>query len=424
MPKLRTLRMEMLESRAVLATFYVATNGNDNNNGAGTTPWATLQHAVDNINAGDTIVVRAGTYAGFRIEESGTATGYKTIKSAVNAKVVINAPGSENRHNSNIEVENFDETVGYWRIRGLEVTNAPLAGIDLRDADFIQVMDCYVHDNTRWGIFTGFADNIVITRNTVTGSKVEHGIYMSNSGDNASITDNIVANNYECGIQFNADISQGGDGIMSNNLIARNIVYGNGAGGGSALNFDGLVNSRVVANLLYNNKAGGIVLYRGDAAVGSSGNLVVNNTIDMPATARWAVNINTNSINNQLYNNIIIQNHPTRGVISIDASSRTGFKSDYNLFIGPRFSLDGQNTTTTLAQWRTSTGQDSHSFTAASADALFANYTARDYRLKAGSPAIDKGRNIQPVGTDIRGKPRKIGVNVDIGAYEYDPVAN
>ena len=60
----------------------------------------------------------------------------------------------------------------------------------------------------------------------------------------------------------------------------------------------------------------------------------------------------------------------------------------------------------------------------ASADALFANYAARDYRLKAGSPAIDKGRNIQPIGTDIRGKPRKIGVNVDIGAYEYDPVAN
>lgn len=422
--RFRTLRMEKLESRAVLATFYVATNGNDAANGAGTTPWATLQHAVDNINPGDTIVVRAGTYAGFRIEESGAAGAFKYIQPAVNAKVVINTPGAANRHNSNIEVENFDSTVSYWRIRGLEVINAPRAGIDLRGTSFVQVMDCYVHDNTVWGIFTGFSDNTTITRNTVTNSKQQHGIYLSNSGDNAIVTDNIVANNQQCGIQLNGDVSQGGDGLMSNNLIARNKLYGNGAGGGSALNFDGMTNSRVVANLLYNNKSGGIALFQIDAAAGSSGNLIVNNTIDMPSTARWAVNINTGSINNQLYNNIIIQNNTTRGVISVDASSRSGLKSDYNLFIGPRFSLDGQNTTVTLAQWRTSTGQDTHSLTAASADVLFANYAARDYRLKAGSPAIDKGKNIQPIGTDIRGKPRKIGTAVDIGAYEYDPVAN
>lgn len=108
-------------SQAGLAgTYYVATTGSDGGAGSSTFPWATLQHAVETIGPGDVIVVRAGTYAGCRIEKSGLATAVKTLMTDAGAQVILNAPGPKNRHNSIIEVENFSATVGYWVINGFD----------------------------------------------------------------------------------------------------------------------------------------------------------------------------------------------------------------------------------------------------------------------------------------------------------------
>lgn len=49
------------------ATFYVSNSGSNSNNGSLTSPWATLQYAVDTVQQGDTIVMRGGTYAGATI---------------------------------------------------------------------------------------------------------------------------------------------------------------------------------------------------------------------------------------------------------------------------------------------------------------------------------------------------------------------
>ena len=44
-------------------TFYVAENGSDNSgDGTESNPWASLQHAIDSVNAGSTILVKPGTY--------------------------------------------------------------------------------------------------------------------------------------------------------------------------------------------------------------------------------------------------------------------------------------------------------------------------------------------------------------------------
>ena len=57
-------------------------------------------------------------------------------------------------------------------------------------------------------------------------------------------------------------------------------------------------------------------------------------------------------------------------------------------------------------------------------DPRFADPTARDYRLLAGSPAIDAGNN-DPIGglgeLDASGHARVLGAAVDIGAHEHGP---
>ena len=44
---------------------------------------------------------------------------------------------------------------------------------------------------------------------------------------------------------MNGDESQGGDGMISGALVERNVIYGNGVGGGSGINMDGVTDSVV-----------------------------------------------------------------------------------------------------------------------------------------------------------------------------------
>src|SRR2546426_1173138 len=70
-----------------------------------------------------------------------------------------------NRHQSLIEIENFDATTRYWMIDGFEVAGSQRYGIDLRDTDFITVQNCTVHNSAVTGIFTAFSYHPLIQNN-------------------------------------------------------------------------------------------------------------------------------------------------------------------------------------------------------------------------------------------------------------------
>jgi len=402
-------------------TCYVGGPGaSDSNPGSSGSPWATLQHAVDTIAAGDTILVRPGTYVGCRIGNSGSPGAVKTLASEFPGSALVNAAGPGNRHGSNIEVELFDSTVSYWVIDGFEVVNSTHWGIDVRVTQYVTVRNCIVHNSTITGIFLAFADYSLI-ENNYSYSNGEHGIYNSNSADHVTIRGNRSLVNYGCGNHNNGDISMGGDGIISYETIEGNTFWDNGVGGGSAINCDGVSDSIIRNNLIYGNHASGISLYGGDAAECSSRDKVYNNTVIQPSDGRWAINIPStqgpaaNGTANVLANNILYTYHSFRGTITIWGTDALA-SSDYNTVMDNRFSADDENTTISLASWR-GLGYDAHSIIA-TPDQLFVSEANQNYYLKIGSPALDAGETLADVTDDINGTVRPFGMAYDIGCYE------
>jgi parallel beta-helix repeat protein len=290
-------------------------------------------------------------------------------------------------------------------------------------ATHVTIRNVHSYSNGYWGILTGFVNDVLIEDNVTSGSAVEHGIYVSNSGDRPVIRNNTVFDNRGNGIHMNGDESLGGDGIISNAIVSGNVIYSNAKlnaqgqpGGGGGINMDGVQNSRIENNLLYNNHASGISLYRIDGGASASGNVVANNTVYQASDARWALNIQQGSTNNTVRNNVLISNSGSRGAIDISSDSLSGFTSDYNTVIS-RFTTNGGGTHQTLAQWRVSTGQDVHSLVA-TADQLFVNPT-NDFHLLSTAPAINAGTATQAPAVDLDGQPRPNGGAFDIGAYEW-----
>lgn len=405
--------------------YYVDPDGSDGNDGSQAAPWETIQHAVDTIQPGDTILLNSGTYAGARIEKSGTADAWMSLKAAPGTSVLINVPGPNNKHDSNLEFETWegDEIVAYWLVEGLEVADAPNWGIDLRGNEenhshnFV-IRNNRVHDNGlntgKTGIFFAFIDDVIVEGNE-SYANGEHGVYFSNSGDRFVVRANSLHDNNNCGLHINGDLESGEDGIISDGLIENNIIFENGVGGCSGINMDGVINAIVRNNLLYQNHAGGISLFQENGAVCSQNIQILNNTIVQAEDGRWAINISDDEcINNKIFNNIILTFHEWRGSIVIPSAGISGFESDYNLIMD-RFSSDDDDSVITLSEWQAQ-GYDINSVIA-SPDELFIGLG--DYHLVPSSAAVDAGRTLPGVEFDMEGWPRPQGSAYDIGAFEY-----
>ena len=396
------------------ATFYVSVAGSNSNSGSATKPWATIQYAANVALPGDTVIVQPGIYAGAKFSRSGLATARIVFVGKPGA--VINQPGPFNSNGDNLWIRNAH----YITLTGFESSNAPRSGIAIQGEPQAPAMNIilrnnFCHHNGRWGIFTGYAQNVRIVGNETSFSSLEHGIYVSNSADNPLIHGNKAHHNHASGVQINADPDLAGDGIITGALIEDNIIYENGAGGGAAINLASVRGSIIRNNLRYNNHASGIAGWDNGAGNmwGTKNNKVANNTIVMAANGRFALVFMNGSTGNHVKNNILIHTG-ARGSIEADPSSLTGLQSDYNI-VNNRFSLN--ETFITLAQWRTK-GQDLHSLLWSSLTNLFVQPSLNNYRLAPNSLAIGTGASLSYVIDDLEGHSRPQGLGYDIGAYE------
>jgi len=401
-----------LAGKAGAEIYYVAPSptGSDSNIGSADSPWETLQHAVDSVQEGDTILVREGDYVGAHITTSGSAEEPITLAVYPGEEARIVADNTTTPDGINLE------GASYFIVQGIRVDGRTRAGIRAVLCEHVTIRDNRADNNGKWGILTGFCDDLLIEYNHTSNSIDEHGIYVGNSGDRPVIRGNRIWGNHGNGIHMNGDVSLGGDGLISSAVVEANVIFDNGVGGGSGINMDGVQNSIIRNNLLYDNHASGISLYRIDGGGPSSGNQVLNNTIVVAGNGRWALNIQDGSTGNQVRNNILYNLHPFRGSISIDPASLSGFSSDFNAIMD-RFTLDDGNSVIDLAQWQATTGQDTSSLIA-TPQQLFVSPAGFDYHLAHDSPAEDRGGSTLLVEVDLEGTPRPIGPQFDIGAYE------
>lgn len=399
----------LAQEPALAATYYAATNGNDGVTCAAasniSTPKRTVLGALGCLAAGDTLLIRGGTYpeqisSNTRTIPTGTSwSAAVTIAGYPGETVILNPSAWEVLNLAAdylqyivfkdlvIDGTNVAKTLGtatvslgpnthHLRFERVEVKNSPGNGI-IGGGSYHEFIDLKVHDNGLWIMTSGYGPGA-------------NGVYLTPS--NSVIDGGEYYNNLCYGVRFyNSDPLKYGD----NNVVKNAKIHGNGhsvAFGGTSTCGSG---------------GGGIVL--GDRNNAAYNNLVYGNYWGLATTSELPVE-NAKFYNNTLYNN--------KYGISIQAGTvNTEVKNNIIVFPGGGFGIGNDAGSTVFSNNLCSAPGTGCGF---SGDPGFADPASRDFRLQAGSPAENAGVNLYAAGVtaDFDGKPRPQSGAFELGAFE------
>ncbi|MGB9434875.1 MAG: putative Ig domain-containing protein, partial [Candidatus Acidiferrum sp.] len=153
------------------SAFYVSTSGSDSNAGTILSPWKTIQHAADSVQAGDTVYVRAGTYnESVTIAVSGSTTAGSVIfqnypgETAIVDGTGLTPSSSSTQGLFNIEDESY-VTIQGFTIQNYTTSNANAspAGIWVTGSgSYIQILNNTVTNITTTSEAQGNAFGIAV----------------------------------------------------------------------------------------------------------------------------------------------------------------------------------------------------------------------------------------------------------------------
>jgi parallel beta-helix repeat protein len=183
-------------------TYYVSTTGSDvTGDGSYSNPWATIQHAVDNVSSGDTIMVAPGTYTGAILDKGVTVSGL--------------GPGDSI----------IDTGVPYKAGSGLTTAFRLDAGADGAEvSDF--TINCDGGTGFYFAIFARVVDDVTIDNLEI--NDTVQGISNWGGGDweitSNTITDTVAAGGGGIGIFLGAMDAPSGYGTCCDNLVQYNTI--------------------------------------------------------------------------------------------------------------------------------------------------------------------------------------------------------
>jgi hypothetical protein len=370
------------------ATYYVATTGSDSNPGTQAAPFRTICKGIRTMAGGDTLEIASGTYNEWISGQNncsippGISDAQRTvIRAASGATVTIQPPAGSPfvielwRHpytgtgapHRFITIDGFimdGVNTTYYLIKGYEEVNN-IAVINSELKKNFQDTQGGIH----WLGTDSYFANLEVHRFGVQGDDWGVGVYVEgarNLFERMNIHDI-----YGSGIQF---WNQGGP-TSDDNILRNSRIYNTRQGGG--LRGQCIIIGNGHRSIAYNN-----IIYNCGAGIESG----------------WGA-VDGKAYNNTVYGSEIGLNGDTStGCTRCEFINNIAYGNDINI-----------NPGTTGVTF-------SHNLTA---DPLFVDAAARDFRLRTGSPAIDAGVTLSVVQTDYAGVSRPQGAAYDIGAYEY-----
>ncbi len=419
-------------------TYYVDTNApNASNSNSGTSessPFKTLDFGIEQLNAGDTLLIKAGTYGPVNVNGlNGTAANPITIKNFQNDVVTVDAfkNGAVARH-----AMNFDNS-SYVIIDGLKLTDSdpqvselvgkdPIAdfsrlteikdvtgnGMKFHESDHMTIQNSEIFHTGSHGVLTTGKvtsnnpnpthSNSVLNNIIHTGIKSlsSYGVYLK--GPDNTIKGNTIYNNTGHGLHLHSTTTPLVDSIIENNVIYDNggeawLFVSSGVpnkkvGGSNAILWNGTGNTFQNNIFYYTEDYKNDPLSDGDGfsdnlIIAADTNTIVNNTI-YNAVDKGVRFHATRSFDNVLFNNVIWSNDG--GEIGYTSSATAGAQAALT-----------NNLT---------------------ADPLFVDAANADFHLTSTtsvtSPAIDAGIATNAPSVDFDGIARPQGAGYDIGAFE------
>jgi hypothetical protein len=425
------------------ATYYVDNNhasASDANPGTFDLPWLTIQHASETMVAGDTVLVRAGTYnEHVYTEHDGTSTeGFIVFSAYPGETPIIDGTGVQESQNGVI----IDKC--YIKLLGFEIQNWNENAIWVENVAHIEISDCDIHD-VWYGV--GLADgtydfeiNRVVAHDFVLygfdvspsgGAQCHDGTFNdcvahSGSDPQQNVDGFALSHGEQYGFTFNRcetyEVYDGFDVGENLNNSQSNVTFNRCSAhecwnAGFKLWGDQV---SVVNCLAYHCDNANVELDWG----GNPGTTLLHSCTFMDAET-FNIWVENSSDSLHMYN-CIVAGSDNIGLCFEQQEANT-YTGNYNIFHdddGDMAISVGYEDEFTLGQiaagdWTAYSGQDAHSLVVYSLDELFADPVSFDLHVLETSAAVDNGTPMDAPSEDYVGNPRPSGSGYDIGAYEY-----
>ncbi len=383
-------------------TYYVSPTGNDNNSGTLEQPFRTIRYAISQVDGGDTIYLRGGTYfpsRTIRIEQAGGSDAQRTRLFAYrNERPIID--GSRFREEE-IDKDLRDNAIfrikeEYWHLRGLEVRNGITFGITINGTESVgnHMEQLVLHDNGNTGlaIIGGASQTRVLNCDAYRNFNPNDN---GQNGDGFSAIFDVGTDNKFEGCRAWANADDGYDLWKANNkvVIDRCWAYNNGfdrwqVGAAFAGNGEGFKLGR----------NGGAHLVKNCLAWGNRANGYLSNSNTSGVTVYNSTGWNNQGLNFSFYGP---ERHVLRNCINYSGGvlAKEGTDDEFN-------------------SWNLSASVNSEDFQSVS-DAIAVGPRASDGSLPtSGFLRLADGSDLIDQGTDV-GLPFA-GSAPDLGAYETE----
>jgi hypothetical protein len=415
---------DVVTARSTLAeTTYHVDQGHplssDTNSGAKEAPFRTIQKAARAVRAGDTVIVKSGTYnerITFRREATGEAGRKVTFRAEPPRTVTM--WGFSTANAAHVRIEGFRITVP-----AILVNWDQQFGVFIR-SDFVEVVDNYFFDIKSAAIQGDFTRpwrrNAVVARNRV--YRCQRGIVAV--GDHWLVEDNEVARLVQYTLR-DADYSRffGDATVFRNNKFHGTLRAEIGTAHvdcWQTFNKDGQYATNIVIDgNVCRDAAQGVMIEITRGSLPTVRNVIVTNNIFTNLWA-WGVTTGNQILGLQVFHNVFvdIRHHGLgcRGTSQCEVRNNIFYNAGSNYYAEPMAIMTASNNVVHRSGKTVNPKTFPNDFV--NVDPSFVAVESGDFRLRRSSPAIDRGAPLPRVALDRNGVPRPQGPGWDIGPYE------